>query len=79
MYLSDDACIKQVKCITVLGTLCFILCKLWYFSGPGAGKPCVFPFKITDVTYEAYGCLVLFDGQKVLKFLLFFKMILIIL
>ena len=57
----------------------FILCKLCYFSGPAAGKPCVFPFKITDLTSEAYGCLVLFDGEKVLKFLLFFKMIQIIL
>ena len=33
------------------------------FSGPGAGKPCVFPFKYGDVT--AYGCIVYYEGEKV--------------
>ena len=30
---------------------------LWVISGPKAGKPCIFPFKLYDVT--AYGCLAL--------------------
>ena len=33
------------------------------FSGPGAGKPCVFPFRFEEVT--AYGCIVYYEGEKV--------------
>ena len=37
--------------------------KFWDFSGPGAGKPCVFPFKYYEVT--AYGCIVYYEGEQV--------------
>ena len=32
-----------------------LITKLRNFSGPGAGMPCVFPFKFDNVT--AYGCI----------------------
>ena len=36
-----------------------ITMKLRDFSGPGAGKPCVFPFKFLDEMPDgAYGCIV---------------------
>ena len=36
---------------------------IYHYSGPGAGQPCVFPFKLQSFT--AYGCVVDYEGEKV--------------
>ena len=41
--------------------------KLRDFSGPGAGIPCVFPFKFDNVT--AYGCVLWGDNKVTISFL----------
>ena len=43
--------------------------KLRDFSGSGAGKSCVFPFKYLDVT--AYGCITMGYGQVTISFFYF--------